>query len=216
MASLVKAELFELEERSLWRRSAAFYGDAVRLGIVSLLAEGDLASRADALAGRLGDIPRLLGEAQENLVPAENVWRSDGFASLDACQRLLEDLPEMLKGRLPPHRVAELAGLGRQATRAVQGLIRSLPELQSGDDPLGYSLGEAALERYFFYDHMVDWSLDKIAIEAKEELAFVTHELTELALRQFASQSWRAVMAPRVRARASRLIDPRSRSAIGI
>ena len=32
LASLVKAELFELEERSLWRRSAAFYGDAVRLG----------------------------------------------------------------------------------------------------------------------------------------------------------------------------------------
>ena len=197
LASLVKSELFELEERSIWRRSAAFYGDAVRLGLVSLLAEGDLASRADALAGRLGNIPPLLDEARENLDPAESVWRSDGLDSLDACRRLLEDLPEMLEGRLPPHRIAELAGLSRAATRAVQDLIRLLPELQSGDDPLGYSLGEASLERYFFYDHMVDWSLDKIVIEAEEELAVVTHELTELALNQFASKSLLAVIAPK-------------------
>lgn len=196
LASLVKAELFDLEERSVWRRSAAFYGDAMRLGVVSLLAEGDLASRADALAARLGDIPGLFDEARENLGPAEKVWRSDGLASLDDCRRLLEDLPEMLEGRLPPHRVAELAGLSRAATRAVQELTRSLPELQAGDDPLGYSLGEEALGRYFFYDHMVDWSLDKIAIEAEEELAAVTDELTELALNRFDSESWPAVMAP--------------------
>ena len=63
--------------------------------------------------------------------------------------------------------------------------------------PLGYSLGEAELERYFFYDHMVDWSLEKIALEAEEELAVVTHELTELALSEFASKSWSAVIAPK-------------------
>ena len=81
LASLVKAELFELEERSVWRRSAAFYGDAMRLGVVSLLAEGDLASRADALAARLGDIPGLFDEARANLGPAEKLHRGTAIGS---------------------------------------------------------------------------------------------------------------------------------------
>ena len=196
LTSLVKAELFALEERMRWRRSAAFYGDTIRLGLVSLLAEGELASRSDALSGRLGDIPRLLEEARENLEPANRVWRTDGLASLDVCRRLLEDLPQMLEDRVAPHQLAELLGLSRTATRTVQEFIRELPELQSGDAVQGFALGEALLERYFFHEHMVDWSLDEIELRAEDELAAVTNELTELALDRFSSQPLSAVLAP--------------------
>jgi uncharacterized protein (DUF885 family) len=196
LTSLVKAELFELEVRSVWRRSASFYGDAARLGLVTLLAEGELASRTDALGARLAEIPVLFGQARENLEPAASVWDADARASLDACGRLLEDLPKIIEGRLPPHRVAELAGLSRDATRAIQDLLAAPPELQAGQTPLGFALGEEELERYFFYRHMVDWSLDEIALEAERELQAATNALAELALERFPSKSLQAVLDP--------------------
>ena len=197
MTSLVKAELFQLEERALWRRSARFYADPARVGLVALIAEGELTSRTDALAGRLREIPGLLDSARENLEPAHRVFLDDGRASLDAIRRLLDDLPEILGDRVPPHELAELAELSRSATRAVQESIAALPALQSGGDPLDFTLGEEAFARFVLYEHMVDWSLDKIAVEAEEELAAVRYELSELALARFASQSLPAVLAPK-------------------
>ncbi len=198
LTSLVKAELFELEVRGVWRRSASFYADTARLGLVTLLAEGELASRTDALGGRLAAIPGLLARARENIAPADRVWQADGRASLDACRRLLEDLPKIIEGRLPPHRVAELAGLSREATRAIQDLLAAPARLQPGEAPLGFSLGEEELERYFFHRHMVDWSLDKIALEAENALQAAMNALAELALERFPSKSLSAVMAPKL------------------
>ena len=37
LTSLTKAELFDLEDRRLWAISAAFYGENIRTGVVSLL-----------------------------------------------------------------------------------------------------------------------------------------------------------------------------------
>ncbi len=196
LTSLVKAELFELEQRQLWNRTAAFYGDHIRLGLVSLLAEGELAARADALAGRLAEITPLLEQARENLVPVHAIWRRNGVQSLESCRRLLLDLPQMLEGRLPPARVAELAELSRAATRSVQRLIADAPG-PTGDDPAGFVLGEEGLRRYFLYAHMLDWSSDTILALAEAELELAEHELTELALTHFASESLPALLAPK-------------------
>lgn len=195
LTSLVKAELFELEERALWQKSAAFYGDRLRLGLVTLLAEGELATRSDVLSGRLRDVPQLLEQAEATLVPADPVWQVNGRASLEACRRLLADFPKLIEGRLPANRVAELAGLSREALRVLQRFIEVLPELQSGDDPSGWSLGEEGLRRYFFYHHLVDWSLDEIANAAERGLLEATNSLTELALDHFASEPLQAVIA---------------------
>ena len=196
LTSLVKAELFELEQRQLWNRTAAFYGDQIRLGLVSLLAEGELATRADALAGRLAAITPLLDQARENLGPAHPIWRGDGVRSLQSCRRLLLDLPQMIEGRLPPPTVAELAELSRAATRSVQRLMANAPP-PTGDDPAGFVLGEEGLRRYFLYGHMLDWSPDTILALAEAELELATHELTELALTHFASESLPALLAPK-------------------
>ncbi len=196
LTSLVKAELFELEQRQLWNRTAAFYGDQIRLGLVSLLAEGELATRVEALAGRLAAITPLLEQARENLGPVQPIWRADGVRSLESCRRLLLDLPQMLEGRLPPPRVAELAELSRAATRSVQRLMADAPR-PTGDDPAGFLLGEEGLRRYFLYEHMMDWSPDTILALAEAELEIATHELTQLALTHFASESLLALLAPK-------------------
>ena len=196
LTSLVKAELFELEQRQLWNRTAAFYGDQIRLGLVTLLAEGELATRADALAGRLLAITPLLDQALENLGPAEPIWRADGVRSLESCRRLLLDLPQMIEGRLPPPKVAELAELSRDATRSVQRLMAHAPP-PGGDAPAGFVLGEEGLRRYFLYGHMLDGSPDTTLALAEAELELATHELTELALTHFASESLPALLAPK-------------------
>ena len=195
LTSLVKAELFELEGRSLWTRSAAFYGDQILRGLVSLLVDSELEFRADDLGARLSAVPAVLESARENLVPAHDLWRRGGLESLERCRLLLTELPELLADRLPKHQVVDLAERARVATRAVQAMMSLLAQAPATEGN-GFVLGTEGLERWFLYHTMLDWPPETLTSLVEAELENLNHEITEHAIAGFPSLTLAQLMAP--------------------
>ncbi|HXV65276.1 MAG TPA: DUF885 family protein [Vicinamibacteria bacterium] len=196
LSSLVKAELFELEERARWRTTASFYGEFIRAGIVSLLLSSDLPSRTGSLAGRLDEIPSLVEQAKANLdEQSSRLWIEDGVASLDRCLAVLGDLVKILEKHIPSYRLSNLAERNRLAMRSVQSLREVLSERLDAAPETDAVLGEDALARLFLYQDMVDASLDDVFHEASEAVENRTNALIELALERFAGQPLRDLLS---------------------
>ncbi|MGH9324492.1 MAG: DUF885 family protein [Vicinamibacteria bacterium] len=186
LVSLVKAELFDLEERKLWERSAAFYGDIIRAGLVSLLMTPDLPNRTEELASRLEAVSVVLDQARENLATGSDSFRADGLRSLQLCYELLSEMPLLLEERLPSYRLAELSEESRLATRSLQALVTRISEAPSVPEvEASARLGREGLRLYFLHHEMVDWEPDRILREAEGALAITTAQITELALERF-------------------------------
>lgn len=197
LSSLVKMELFDLEERRLPNLSASFYADTIRVGLVSLLLAPDIGSRTDSLAGRLDAIPPLLEQALENLDESSGLLAKDGLDQLTGCGKLLADLPLLLEERVPSYRVAELAERSRVATRALQQLEARLEEkAPPGRTAEVAPLGAPALQRFFLYREMVDWDPERILNEAEQAIAVTTNRLTELGLESFPDRALSALVSP--------------------
>jgi hypothetical protein len=184
LRSLVKDELLVLEERGLWRKTMSFYSEKARVGLVALLVDPNLAERANALAGRLSEIPELFARARENVGVASSVWWDDGLGSLEQCRQLLADMPEILKDRVAPHRLAELALLSRAATRALQDTVSFGSRSEHSGDSDDYRLGYEGLERFLLYRDMVDWPIEELEERVEADHLAVYHRVTELALSQ--------------------------------
>jgi hypothetical protein len=195
LTSLVKSELFDLEERRIWERSPSFYGDTIRVGLVSLLLAPDVDARTDSLRGRLEAIPALLDQARENLGSGSESFGREGMRSLSLCGELLTDMPLLLEERLPSYRVAELAERSRLATRTLQALTSRFPEPRSGPGSAAPPLGADGLGRFLRYREMVDWSPERLLREAETLLAVTTNAMTELTLDRLPDPSLDAALS---------------------
>ncbi len=196
LRSLVKDELLDLEERGLWQKTMSFYSEKARVGLVALLVDPNLAERANALAGRLAEIPELFARARENVGVASSVWRGDGLGSLEQCRQLFADMPEILKDRVAPHRLAELALLSRAATRALQDTVSFVSRSELEGDSDDYRLGYEGLERFLLYRDMVDWPIEELEERVEEDHLAVYHRVTELALSQVPALPLRDLRSP--------------------
>jgi len=195
LTSLVKSEIFDLSERRSWERTAAFYGERILVGLVSLVAAEDLGERFGALLGRLDQVVQLTSQARENLGPVDTVWLEDGLASLDACRSLLRELPGLVEGRLPEANTVAFSESQRNAQSAVEELASLLPVIQFGPNPTGFVSGRDALERYFRNAHLSDWPLDELRGRVADSLQAEVHELTSLALASFPNFALRELVA---------------------
>jgi hypothetical protein len=195
LTSLVKSELFDLEERRIWERSPSFYGNTIRIGLVALLLAPDVDSRTDALRGRLEAIPALLEQARENLGAESESFGREGSRSLAFCQELLTEMPLLLEERVPSYRVAELAERSRLATRALQLLASRFSEPLSARAGAGAPLGADDLGRFFLYRDMVDWAPERLLREAERMLTEATNAMTELTLDRFPDPSLDAAVS---------------------
>ena len=196
LRSLVKDELLDLEERALWRKTMSFYSEKARVGLVALLVDPNLAERANAIAGRLAETPELFARARENVGVASSVWRSDGLGSLEQCRQLFADIPEILKDRVAPHRLAELALLSRAATRALQDTVSFVSRSEHADDADDYRLGYEGLERFLLYRDMVDWPIEELEERLEADHLKAYHGVTELALSQNPALPLRDLRSP--------------------
>jgi hypothetical protein len=195
LTSLVKMELFDLEERKVLE-SAGFYAETIRTGLVSLLLAPDIAARTDALGARLEAIPDLLEQARENLGESPGLAARDGLEQLARCGELLSDMPLLLEERVPSYRVAELADRSRLATRALQQLEATLTtEAPRGRGSEIAPLGPDALKRFFLFREMVDWEPGRILEEAERAVELASNRMTERALESFPDRSLSAALS---------------------
>jgi hypothetical protein len=198
LTSLTKAELFDLEQRRLWALSAAFYGENIRTGLVSLLLSPGLASRTEELGGRLDAIPTILDQAQENLGEIPDTFRRDGLRSLLRCQDLLAEMPVLLETSVPAYRVAELSEKSRLAMRSLQPVLARLsePPKSASSAEIVRPLGEEGLSLYFLHHEMVDSPKETLRDEAMAAISLASNQLTEVALEHLSERDLRTLLSP--------------------
>jgi hypothetical protein len=198
LTSLTKAELFDLESRRVWAISPAFYGESIRTGIVSILLAPDLANRTEELGGRLDAIPTLVDQAGENLGELTESHRRAGVRSLLRCRDLLSEMPLLLEENVPSFRVAELSEKSRLAMRSLQTLLSRWEPAAGVPAAAILPLGEDGLRRYLLHHEMIDWSVEKILLGARESASTASNQLTEVALERLADRDLRAILAENV------------------
>jgi hypothetical protein len=220
LTSLTKAELFDLENRRVWALSPAFYGESIRIGLVSLLLAPDLANRTEELGGRLDAIPTLIDQAGENLGELADSHRRDGVRSLLLCRDLLSEMPLLLEENVPSFRVAELSEKSRLAMRSLQTLLSRLSqEPAAAPASVVLPLGEEGLRLHLLHHEMIDWPLERLSLEAREAVSVASNRLTEVALDHLADRDLRTILAESVPSTAPKedvaAFEARARSFLG-
>jgi hypothetical protein len=136
----------------------------------------------------------LVEQASENLSGVPPLSRRDGVSALLLCRDLLTDMPLLLEERVPSYRVAELSEKSRLALRSLQSLINRLSQAASANSP-PLVLGEEGLSAYFLHQELVDWSPDRIRLEARKAIEDASNQMIEVALERLPSRDLDALLA---------------------
>jgi len=160
VVQLLKKFILEHEQQAAHLRDPAGYLFEVMEGVFSLIIKefAPLEQRLQSLAGRVGEVPRVLAEGKSNLQPAKvpPVW---GELALEQARMG----PALFEGLLPaiaagfPKLQAELAKLGREAAAAcveyASYLEKELLPAAAGD----FAAGEDYFNTLLREQHLVDY-----------------------------------------------------------
>jgi uncharacterized protein (DUF885 family) len=148
------------------RRNPGGYLDEGMGGIVLLLMKefAPLAERLQSVLGRVREVPRLLDEAQQNLVPVEvpPVWAEIAVEQARMAPGLFVGLLPAMAAQAAPDLQAGLMEAGQTAAAAVENYIAYLENevmpLAAGD----FSAGRELFDEMLHEEHMVDYDADQL------------------------------------------------------
>ncbi len=180
LTSTVKAELFELEEIELWRRSPRFYSEIVCRGVWSLL-EPWGSPRVEALLSRLAQVPIVLQAAVENLDSPSPIAIEEGLADFQRCQATIAELPATLEGFLNDARAGEIQRATREVQEHIQGFIAHLETNVTPAEPDSFRWGEENLRVQLLYREMEETPLQTIRLMAERQLIDTKETTKKLA-----------------------------------
>ena len=182
LTSTVKAELFELEEIELWRRSPRFYSEIVCRGVWSLL-EPWGSPRVEALLSRLAQVPIVLQAAARslNLDSPSPIAIEEGLADFQRCQATIAELPATLEGFLNDARAGEIQRATREVQEHIQGFIAHLETNVTPAEPDSFRWGEENLRVQLLYREMEETPLQTIRLMAERQLIDTKETTKKLA-----------------------------------
>ncbi|RLE36673.1 hypothetical protein DRJ12_04270 [Candidatus Acetothermia bacterium] len=167
------------------RRNPGEYLNVTTGGVILLVMKefAPLSERLTSILGRVREVPRVLEEAKENLVPDEvpRVWAETALEQAQQAPLLFTALLPRLAQGAAPGLVDELSTAGRKAGEAVEdyaAFIRDeiLPNAE-GDFAIGKDLFDEILRE----EQMVDYDTDELLKIGWERLRATEKMMDELA-----------------------------------
>jgi uncharacterized protein (DUF885 family) len=158
--------------RLVWRNPGG-YLDEVLGGVLVLIVKefAPLPERLCSALGRVREVPRVLREAQANLLPTEvpKVWAEVALEQAQQAAGLFAGLLPSLAAEAAPDLQADLAEAGQLATQAIQAYIQYLQgELipqAAGDFAAGHELFDEILRE----EHLVDYDAGQLLATGWEQ-----------------------------------------------
>jgi uncharacterized protein (DUF885 family) len=175
----------EFEKRQGYRRNPGGYLDESLGGVVLLLMKefAPLSERLESALGRVGEVPRLLAEAQQNLVPEEipPVWAETALEQARMAPGLFLGLLPAMAAQAAPDLQQPLQEAGQAAAAAVEGYIDFLE-----NEVLPRAAGEFGVGRELFdemlrEEHMVDYDADELLATGWEQFRQTQAQMEALA-----------------------------------
>ncbi len=158
----LRADVLLEEEHRRWQRDPSFAVELAMYGCYVLILHefAPLAQRGEALADRLGQVPRLLSDAKRNLTDQPDVpklWAEMGEELARAGVGFFRDLGSSMAEQLPQSG-EDLIRAGRLASAACQDYHSFLKETVVDRSSTGYSLGTSSFDQLLEHQHGLPYS----------------------------------------------------------
>jgi uncharacterized protein (DUF885 family) len=152
-------------QRFVWRNPGA-YLDAVVGGVVMLIIKefAPLPERLRSALGRVREAPRVLREAQVNLVPTEvpKVWAEVALEQVQQAAGLFDGLLPSLAAGAAPELQADLAEAGQVAVQAIQAYARYLQDELAPHAAGDFAAGRELFDEILREEHLVDYDAEQL------------------------------------------------------
>jgi len=187
----VGADRFELDEAQGYRHNPTSYVELIgnALYVPYILRDGPAAVRYDHIIHRLLALPRLIGQAQANLVDSPEIWnrvaREENAGNIDLIDSTLRaDCPAEQRARFEQAAAPAIAAL-----RRFSGWLESDLSKRTSD----WRLGKERYARKFALVLATDKTPDELLAEAERDLDKVRAEMVKLAAPMSVEQALDAV-----------------------
>lgn len=156
----------DYEKSRAHRRNPGSYLDDALSGVLFLIMKdfAPLPQRLASALGRVREVPRVLQEAQQNLVAVEvpQVWAEVTIEQAKQAPGLFQGLLPAMAAEAAPELQAELMQAGQTATEAIQAFISFLEEEVLPQAAGDYAAGRALFDEKLHEEHMVDYDADQL------------------------------------------------------
>jgi uncharacterized protein (DUF885 family) len=181
---LVRVFLREIDPLRSYERSPGQYLDECLGGVVLLLLRdfAPFPTRMRAILGRLREVPRVLTEAQQNLVPetVPSVWAEMALDSAQQGRALFALLVPLLAVRTPWLLPQALAA-GRRAAKAVDDYATFLKTTVIPNARGDFAVGKSLFEEMLHDQHLLDLSADELLATGQRLFDETLRSMDELA-----------------------------------
>lgn len=185
VTTIIASFIRQYEKRRLpWRNPGGYLEEALGGVVLLLLKEfAPLSERLRSALGRVRQVPRVLQQAQQNIIPAEvpRVWAEVTVEQAQQAPGLFLGLLPALAAQVAPELQADLVEAGQAAAGAIQGYLgflqdQVLPQAQ-GDFAAGRELFDEMLRQ----EQMVDYDADRLLTIGWEQFHQTRAQMEEVA-----------------------------------
>ena len=190
MRNALQLQLFEHEVEPPWVRDPFWYAGIIGRGLDDLVSRdfAPLSERAEAVAGRLEALPRLIEQAQASIDPADAMAPQTEIAlsQLDGVASLIQDVIPARTAEAPDSVRGRIAAATAPALEAVEGFRDFLRQRVVPNASGDWRLGEEQFERKLKLTLQTDLSapeLRRIAVvehgRVRKQMSILAQELAE-------------------------------------
>lgn len=185
LVQILKSFVRGYEKMQSHLRNPSEYLDETLGGVFVLIIKefAPLPERLASALGRVREIPRVLADAQKNLVPdrVPRLWAETTIEQANQAVGMFAGLLPALAAEAAPELQQELATAGQQAAQAIQAYVRFLET-----DVLPRAEGEFAVGKEYFDEllreqHMVDYDADTLLETGWEQFRLTQAEMKAVA-----------------------------------
>lgn len=163
---ILKSFVREYEKRQGHRRNPGEYLEETLNGVFLLIVTefAPLAERLRSALGRVREIPRVLQEGQQNLVPQEvpKVWVETTLEQTQQASALFVGLLPALAAQAAPELQEDLAQAGQAAAQAMQAYADFLQNEMLPQAAGDFAIGRDLFDEMLREEHMVDYDADEL------------------------------------------------------
>jgi len=187
LVSHIKGRMFELEEVRTWEKNPQFYADILASSLAgqALFSHAPLPERARRVLSKLGQTPKLIQAARDNIKDPPGILVKVGIESLRGLLKFIEhDLPRAFSNLDDLHLLGDLADRQIEASQALGAYIEHLESEVAPRARASFRLGRERFEQKVRLEEGIGLPVDRLLAIASRELASTQEAFKTLATRR--------------------------------
>jgi uncharacterized protein (DUF885 family) len=186
LASHLRGRMYDLEEVRTWEKNPQVYGDVLASSLAgqALFSHAPAPERARRVLSKLGQTPRLIQAARDNIKDPPGIFVKVGIETLRGVLKFIErDLPRAFADVDDLHLLGDLADRQMEAAQAIGAYIEHLESEVAPRARATFRLGRDKFEQKVRLEEGISLPVERLLAIAARELAATQEAFKSLASR---------------------------------